>query len=264
MSVSTSAFGNEYAQYGLSAADVFGTHHALQQQQQQQAQQQAQAQVNGSRTFDYVGDMQGQGLKANGKPIFTNMDPFGAVGATTGGGGGVSSMQSHQVNKAAAAAQQAQQQAQQQQQLHGFTSHAHAHAQPYMNGMLSQHHQLPHQLPHSHSHSHSHAHAHAQSQTPFGPHLANANVNAGGAGGGSSGAGGGSGGVGAGAGAGGSAGGGGGAGAGGLGSAVSSLVHPNGIGTVSITNQTEEISTIFVVGFPDDMQVRFFSCLSMT
>ena len=36
----------------------------------------------------------------------------------------------------------------------------------------------------------------------------------------------------------------------------SALTHANGLGSVSVTNQQEEISTIFVVGFPEDMQVR--------
>lgn len=35
------------------------------------------------------------------------------------------------------------------------------------------------------------------------------------------------------------------------------LTHANGMGTVSVTNQQEEISTIFVVGFPEDMQACF-------
>lgn len=37
--------------------------------------------------------------------------------------------------------------------------------------------------------------------------------------------------------------------------------HSNGVGTVSVMNQQEEISTIFVVGFPDDMQVCIVSIM---
>lgn len=165
----SSAMGNDLNgngfQYNLSQADVFGTHQSL------PSIHQAPQSLNGMRGYDFANDV--QTIKQNGKPIFTNMDPFG------------SAAMSHQLNKI-----------QTQQQLHNLQTQFNS-----MNGILQ---------------SQSQAH----SQTPFGPH-----VNSNGSG---------------------------------LGTA-----HSNGVGTVSVMNQQEEISTIFVVGFPDDMQVCIVSIINV-
>lgn len=162
-SVSMYDNGGSFPGYGMSAAEVFGTHQLSQQQQ-----------ANDLRGFDYVNGPQ----KVTSKPIFTNLDPFGANGGTT-------MLQSHQNSKTSPTHQQAYQQ---QQVYQGQSS--------FINGAL---------------------HAQAHSQTPFGPHLSANGIGA-------------------------------------------SLVHSNGAaGGISVsTTSQEEISTIFVVGFPEDMQV----CLS--
>lgn len=170
------AFGNDsnsysHSQYntGLTSTDVYGTHQQVAQMNQQQQQ------INGMRGFDYMTD--NQGLKTNGKPMFSNIDPFSSGGATI--------MQGHQLNK------QSQSQ-QQQQQLHSYVN------QSFSNGMVQ---------------------GQTHSQTPFGPHISTSNSGV-------------------------------------MGGPNHSNV--NGLGNVSVTTQQEEISTIFVVGFPEDMQEREF------
>ena len=177
----SAGFGHEsntmnYNHYNnLSAADVFGTHQHLSQLAQQQQQQ-----VGGVRGYDFMNE--GQAVKPNGKPIFTNMDPFNtsASGAT-----GHVMLQGQQIAKLP------QNQPQQPQPMHNYVN------QQFPNGMLQ-------------------AQQQAQPQGHYGPHVPANQSSAMGA---------------------------------------PTVSHANGLSNVSVTTQQEEISTIFVVGFPDDMQV---------
>ena len=96
-----------FAGYGMTAADVFGSHQSMQSLAQQQ-------QVNDMRAYDFVNGPQ----KVSNKPVFSNLDPFGTNGIAS------SILQSHQNQKASPTHQQAHQQ----QVYSGQSS--------YMNGVL--------------------------------------------------------------------------------------------------------------------------------
>lgn len=115
-----------FTQYNaLSAADVFGTHQPLNQMPHQQ-------QSGVSRGYDYINEA--SVTKPNGKPVFTNMDPFNP---------GSAMLQGHQMAKPT------QSQVQQQHQLQNYGGQA------FPNGIMQAHQQAhpaygPH-IPQSHN-----------------------------------------------------------------------------------------------------------------
>ena len=100
--------GSSFPGYGMTAADVFGTHQSMQSLTQQQ-------QPNDMRGYDLVGGPQ----KVANKPIFTNLDPFGTNGLNA------NIIQPHQNSKISPTHQQSHQQ----QQIYSGQS-------SYLNGVL--------------------------------------------------------------------------------------------------------------------------------